>query len=847
MRTVAPGAPAFQGAAGWAGFLAGLLLGAGGWVALREGVEHLPWAGPAAAKTRPAATPQRAPPARWDAPGEGFVVWESNRSGRWRLWIQRLDGGGLRRLTPDEGERIHCCPHVAPDGSAVAWLSLEPGPDRYPEDRPERGALRLIRPDGSGDRVLAPVARAYGEHRAAIWHGERALVYVDGEGHTVRLDVDAGKRERLTREPHPRSGWLIGPGMSHAVWALPAFSPYDPARKTVAEVQPLGGCQPYFSRDGRWGYWVAGAGGPLHKVELATGRVTPFFAKSDSRLPGEQGYLYFPMLSSDQRVLAFAASAGEHDHWRADYDVYLVETDPERLEVVGRAVRIAPHPGNDRFPDVWVAPQPLGVHTGEAPLVVRLAAPAPGGWRWSFGDGAAADGREVTHTFTRPGSYRLEARAGERALAGRVRVLAPRPPAVEEVSVRDARTLVVRFDEPVDSEDAQVALDSGTSVAGRRLAEDGRELTLTLTRTLPPRDLLRLAGIRDRAARPNPMPPRELPIDAVVWPSRRAALLFRWETGDAPNRILAGGEGVERSFAVEREGAARLDHHHRMLLGDGAFVAAAAAGEAILSGVTHSNELTLEATLVPATAAQEAAVIAFSGGRSERSNVVLLQRGDRLALRLMVAHRGLAEHDVDLGRVEPGRRTHVLVAYRPGRLRAFRNGRPVLDSEGHQGDFFRWRPRPLTFGVERGQPRAWRGTLEGIAVYGRALDAAEAAENARRYLAKAAARPAVPIAEVRAELLACSRTPTLQEISPYREALAVYEYRRAAGGDERLRVARWVVLDGERRPAAACRAGEVHRLLLEPFTSNPQLESVFLSDTLPRAPRLPLHFHGGVE
>src|SRR5687768_15705427 len=83
------------------------------------------------------------------------------------------------------------------------------------------------------------------------------------------------------------------------------------------------------------------------------------------------------MLSSDQRLLAFAASAGEHDHWRADYDVYLVETDPERLEAVGRAVRVAPHPATDRFPDVWVAPQPLGVHSGEAPLTVRLAAGPP--------------------------------------------------------------------------------------------------------------------------------------------------------------------------------------------------------------------------------------------------------------------------------------------------------------------------------------------------------------------------------------------------------------------------------------------------------------------------------------
>ena len=33
--------------------------------------------------------------------GSGFVVWESNRSGAWRLWIRELGAGGARQLTAD--------------------------------------------------------------------------------------------------------------------------------------------------------------------------------------------------------------------------------------------------------------------------------------------------------------------------------------------------------------------------------------------------------------------------------------------------------------------------------------------------------------------------------------------------------------------------------------------------------------------------------------------------------------------------------------------------------------------------------------------------------------------------
>jgi hypothetical protein len=682
---------------------AGLALGAGVWLGLRTAAERAPWSETAAAagSVRPAGVGGETPRA-WNPPGEGFLVWESNRTGQWRIWTQRLDGSGLRQLSPEEGERIHCCPHISPDGRWIAWLSLEPGPDRYPEGRPETGILRLLRPDGSGQRTLAPRARTYGEHRAAVWHGSDRLAFIDGEGRSARLSLGSGRTEVLTTRPHPLSGWLIDPTLTHATDGTPTFSLYDSGTRSVTELQAFGGCQPYFTQDGGWGYWIAGAGGPLYRIDFETRETSVVLRKNDPRA-GAWGYIYFPMLSPDRRLLAFGASDGGHDHWRADYDIHVAEVHPETLDLVGSPVRVAPHPATDRFPDVWLDP--------------RSARPVP-----------------------------------------------PPPSPVGETH------------------------RAGDGTGG--------------------------------------------------WPVDRDRLLFLWETADSPNRVFDSLRGVERSFPVERHGLARLDHHHRMVLGGGTFTASWEASEAIVAGVRETNELTLEATLVPAALRQNAPILALSGGARDRSNLVLAQEGRELVLRLALARRGVARETLRLGPLQPGRGTHLLVSYRPGRLIALRDSRIVLDAGAVQGDFFRWRPRPLVFGGEARSPVTWSGLLEGVAFYGRFLEEDEARENARRALEKAATRPRVPTLRIRGELLARSHTPTLREISPYREALAVYEYRveRVLAGDfdgEVVRVAHWVILDGETLPVSRSAEGELVELTLEPFAANPQLESVFLSDDLP--------------
>lgn len=790
--------------------------------------------------------------------GDGFVVWESNRSGDWRIWTKRLDGGGLTQLSPDEPGRQHCCAHVAPDGSGVVYLSRQVPSDRYPEVE-VAGPLRLIplAEDGPGsERVLVPAARTYGwGNRAVVWRSPGELIYVDGEGRTQLLDVASGASTPLVTEPRSELGWLLNAPLTHATHAAPVFAPYDRQRRAVVSRPELGGCEPYFSHDGRFGVFMPAGGGPIRRIDLATREVATLLPKNDPRLSG-QGYLYFPMPSRDGRLLAFGASRGEHHHFSADYDVFVAPTDPETLELLEAPVKITDHPATDRYPDVWLAPLPLGRHVGEVPFTVRFPGQAPEGTaEWIYGDG----GREVVasgrHTYERPGVYQVTARWQGKTFRGHVVAEPPAPPQVVQTVLRAAgRRVVVHFDEPVDPAGAKAKLASGIEIASIGGTEDGRGVVVELARPVTAADRLELSGVTDRADTPHPMAPAVLPIEPPAWPATRAGLAFLWQDAAAENRIDDPELEIDRAFSVEPKGRARLDEQGRMVLTGGWFETPAEAGRQVVEAARESFELTLVATVTPGpTETREfVPIVDLSGGRG--TNLALGQDGRHLVARVRTASTGpqADRPQVRLFEAEPGRPVHVAVTYQPGELVAFRDGQPMAESREVQGGLAPWKPAGLSFGAAGG---GFSGVLEGVALYGRALTAAEVGEDYLRYQAvreERRERSAAPRLVARATLTASSEPPTLVEISPYREALIVHEYRLeriVSGGykadPERIRVAHWAILDGEDQPAARFRPGREATLELTPLAGNPQLESVFVKDTLEPAWELPVYYDAG--
>ena len=776
--------------------------------------------------------------------GSGYLVWESNRTGNWRIWKINLDGSGLRQLSPLEKGREHYCPHISPDGKTIVYLSY---PDKwwsYDSPKNQKIPLRLMKSDGSGDRVLVEDARMFGEDRAAVWLNNHELVYIGGDRMTYRLDINSGKSTPLLKQAAQGDNWgygyLVNATLNCATTGVPNFSVFDSQTQTISARKTQDGCQPYFSRDGVWGFWMGGGGGPINRIHLASGQVSPIIKKDDERMPRERNYLYFPMLSPCGRLFAFGASPAQHDHFNSDYDIFVSRINPKTLELIGKPVRYTFDKGCDRFPDVFLADLELGEQRGEAPYTLEIANDkVKGEAEWHFGDGTILKSLTGKHTYTKPGEYEVEARQGERVLRGRVQVAQTQAPRALSAIARAEREILVRFDEPVRLQNPTVSLSSKTKVEKWQLDSDGQSLTVVLGKKLPGEDTLLLDGIYDKAQKPNKIATNRLTVKPLSWPVSRERLAFLWENSKKPNLIADVSTKSERSFALKACDEAYFNRDFGMRIANGAFLVEGA-DDNLLAACKQSNQLTIEATILPENLKQQgpARIISFSSDTSTR-NFTLGQQDDKLVLRLRTPQTGLSgtNPQVDLCTLSTTEPNHIIVTYSPGKLTCYRNGQEVLKSDLVKGDFSNWTPQHLLFGDEWGGGRRWNGTLEGIALYSRALTSDEARTSYEQQKNMRMARKPVAQLEVQAKLVGRSKTPTLKEIQPYRQALVTYEYEveKVLSGKyqpKKIRVAHWGLLDGKELPITQVKQGTSTRLLLEPFSENKQLESIYLSDTL---------------
>jgi hypothetical protein len=789
--------------------------------------------------------------------GRGFVVWESNRTGQWRIWYRNLDGSGLRQLSPEEKGRDHFAPHISPDGNHLAYLSYPTPRNAYksvPGD--EAVPLHLLRIGDGSDRVLVPSARSYRGDRAVVWLGNSELIYIDGRGNTRQLDVESGEEQQLTEEPHRKFGFLVNPTLTHAtLGSPPTFSLYDPEKRRIARRRAENGCQPYFSHDGRWGFWVESNGGPVRRIDLITGATGKIIDRDDPRMPESHGYIYFPMLSSCQRLLAFGASRSrnEHDPFKADYDIFVGRVDPLSLELTDEPVRYSFDPGTDRYPDVFLTGMELGHHRGEAPHSIALDIPNGGTnfgshdpWRWEFGDGESAVSETGVHTFEESGLYQVTATRGATQLSGDVKVDPAQPPNPKRVRVHGAgREVVVVFDEPIAPTKPSLRFESGASVEGWQIGEDGRTLTIDRDPPVEAEDHLLIEGFSDRAQMPNPMESHRLLVEPRVWPSRDDGLVFLWKTARDPNLVRDPVSKVSHTFELEGRANARLNHDFAMLVSGGYFRVPDFARREV-EIFQSTGAVTIEATVRPATLEpnddrEMAGIVTLAHEIDEKENMsfALVQSGDELGIRFGTSLTDpLGSEMFSLGRLSTSEPTHVIVSYRSGQLTGYVNGEKALDTNAVQGDLGTWSALDLLqFGMGPGSISGWNGAIEGVALYSRFMEAGEAAANASAYLDLVAKREPVERIELRGKLVGRSHAPTLKEIVPYQEALVMYEYQvlEVLGGelgDEIVRVAHWGILGGSPQPILEREEGDEHRLALEPLERNPQVENTYLSDTL---------------
>ncbi|HYG74960.1 MAG TPA: LamG-like jellyroll fold domain-containing protein [Planctomycetota bacterium] len=773
--------------------------------------------------------------------GEGYLVWQSNRSGRWRIWKRNLDGSGEMQLSAEEPDRDHFAAHISPDGEHVVYISLpkDTPPNRRIQPPHVVFPIKIVNRDGTGDRVLISSGRTYWGDRCAVWADNETLIYIARDCSTHQFNLKTGEDTTLIPESGNRP-WLINASKTFAAQGNPPqFSRYDAKTQRLETLFHVEGCQAYFGHNTPWAVWMNGSGGPIGKVRLDTLEMGSVLEYHDARMPATRNYMYFPMISRCGRLFTFAASPNQHDYWTSDYDIFVAEVDPQTLEVKGRPVRYTFTTSTDTFPDVFAKLPEIGSHSGEAPLTVSFKLPQAdlekGAWEWDFGDGSPA-AKDATHTFSQAGEFKIVARLNGQERRGLVSV-SPRkaPVALRAVATGD-RELRVDFDEPVSIDALTGTLQSGFAVEKATVDASGRSVTLKLQDKLSADDVLHLRGAMDRAQQPNAMQPQQLSVSPLQWPSQRDKLVLVWEAGNqnARNRVL-DDKGEMRALVFANTGKAVFDGHYRMQLAGGAFTYAETAP--VIQAIKESGEFTFELLLNSESLAMPGErTIAVLGNSSER-NLALIQQAGRLHVVYRTDQNKGNELSRDsLGALPSEGPVHVLIRFRAGRFDCLINGNRVEAGALSNAKLTNWSVVPLSIGDGSGA-RAWQGRICRIALYSRFLSDDEARAQFVCSSAMEKSRQPVTRLEVEATLVTRSKIPTLAEISPYRSALVACEYKveKVLSGTytgQTIRVINWGLLDSQPTSMQNLKPGERVKMILEPRSAQPQIKAFYCSDEL---------------
>ncbi len=275
----------------------------------------------------------------------GRVVWSSNRAGNHEIYLLDLRGRApvLERLTNDP--HVDSFPRFSPDGSKILFNRSR---ETWVSDRnPEPWDVWIMDADGRHPRRIA----ALGFHASFAPDG-RSVVFARA-AQVVRHWLDDGREEVMVDSGKVLGGWAQEPDLREHRLAVTirgatygGFGIYDVAGRKLTAF-PGDACQIAWWPGQERLIWIEG-----HKGNGGT-RVA--WGPSDGRrvetlidLPGQYSHEYFPRLSRDGAWLTWAASAGDHEPGRADYEIFLWKLG----EPWDRALRLTYHTGNDQWPDL---------------------------------------------------------------------------------------------------------------------------------------------------------------------------------------------------------------------------------------------------------------------------------------------------------------------------------------------------------------------------------------------------------------------------------------------------------------------------------------------------------------
>lgn len=314
-----------------------------------------------------------------------------------------------------------------------------------------------------------------------------------------------------------------------------------------------------------------------------------------------------------------------------------------------------------------------------------------------------------------------------------------------------------------------------------------------------------------------------------------ARLLLLWDRRDAENHIATRTDTPREPEEIPRQ-QARYGRFLEMDVRGGFFELHDPDG-LIGRTIVDSGELTVSLYVMPDDAMDDPADLMAVRTADGIAVILLAIENGYLTLQVI----GALEPDAPVTRTlapAPDGPAHVTITMDTESVHTFIDGTHISTAHGLMslppetiGTLFH-------FGGGPSANRNWSGFMEGIRIYGRALDATTVQHEAMIHTERARQRPPPRTIRLQARLLHASSTPTPEEIAPYRRGLLQnqYEIVDVLEGDfpgDQILINHWVILDGEVIETLQWQEGDIYEFLIEAVEDRPELEGERVSTDVP--------------
>lgn len=272
----------------------------------------------------------------------GWIVFDSNRDGEFDIYKMKPDGSSVIRLTDHPFWDIY--PDWSPDGTRIVFARHEPGRTRG------QGSICIMEADGTNQHVVATEGtfpQFMPDGRGIIFERDRrSVIYLDlAEGKEKQLfplpQVPGFRYQMVKPRIDPDGGAVLFTTDKGGRWNLWAMA-HDGTSRRVGR-----GCEGVWNHDGSKIYYIAGGewtGTSIWSAPRLAGKPQKYLS-----LSGLYRHVYFPSPSADGKYLLFSACpAGQHDHFSANYQIFI-----KRLSD-GKAARVTRNDFTDRWPKLYV-------------------------------------------------------------------------------------------------------------------------------------------------------------------------------------------------------------------------------------------------------------------------------------------------------------------------------------------------------------------------------------------------------------------------------------------------------------------------------------------------------------